>query len=198
MTTSSSEAIVVFESAVLESFAFLEGKFGFSKSCSRPNPQALIVRYENAEMFVNVMFGPPSYEPEMGFGRRGFDDLPSSFSFGAGDLIQLETDAASSTKSMQSEPIAREVAWLASLLAESGKDCLSGKVEPFHEMKLRRDSATKRLNQDNRKLERASEANAAWIAKDYRRFVELFAEQEGAVSPVDQKRLKIAMKRLSQ
>lgn len=196
MTQDRPNPSVLFEAAALENFTFLEQEFGFSKSVSRPNQQSVIVRYESAVAFVNLMFGPPAYGPEMSFGRLGIDDMPGAYSLEAGDLIQLNACRGWSNSDKHTDPITRQVAWFASLLAECGRPCLNGDSPIYSEMKARRDADVANWHREMREKARASKSNAAWEAKDYQAFVDLFSTSEGALSAVDQKRLDIARKRL--
>jgi hypothetical protein len=197
MTQDSPNPSVVFEAAVFENFTFLEQEFGFSKSVSRPNQQSVIVRYENRTIYVNLMFGPPAYEPEMSFGRLGIDDVPGSYSLEGGDLIQLGTCRDWSNNNKHSGSVTGRVVLFASLLNECGRPCLNGDSPVYSEMKARRDAAVSIWHREMRDKARASKSNAAWEAKDYQAFIDLLSTYEGALSAIDQKRLDIARERLS-
>ena len=126
-----------FEAAVLSSFAFLEQHHGFTHTVLRPSPHSFLVRYESRSLFVNLVFGPPAYEPEMSFGRLGIDDRQGGFSFEAGDLIQLASCQGWNPDIKPGDAVARQVAWFASLLKDCGRTCLLGDASVYEEMKSR-------------------------------------------------------------
>lgn len=187
----------LFEDAVLSSFAFLEQRYGFSKSTLRPTQQAVVVRYESPSLFVNLTFGPPAYEPEMSFGRLGIDDQQDGFSFEAGDLIQLQNCQEWAAPNLVSSGVIEgQVAWFASLLNECGKPCLLGDPAIYAEMKSRRESLVAEWQREERNKGRRNDIEAAWKAKDYSAVVALCSGYEGALSNVDQKRLEIAKEKV--
>lgn len=180
-----------FEVAASDSFRFLEQGYGLSKSTLRPNTNSVILRYESASMYVNVMYGPPAYEPEMSFGRRGIDDVPRGYSFEVGDLVQLET-----CRDRQSKPgsggIEGQVAWLASILEDCGKGCLDGDQSVYSDMKARRDRlvAEWRYQEQYEALSRS--IDAAWRDNDYKKIVDLCANYGGTLGSINKKRLRYA------
>lgn len=187
----------LFEDAVSNSFAFLERRYGFSRSTWRPTQQAVVVRYESPSLFVNLMFGPPAYEPEMSFGRLGIDDQPDGFSFEAGDLTQLKNCKDWAVpKPGPSGVIEGQVAFFASLLDECGKLCLLGDPAIYAEMKSRREALVAEWRREERDKVRSDKIDSAWKAKDYRTVVALFMEHEGDLNDVDRKKLEIAKERM--
>ena len=183
----------LFEDAVLNSFAFLEQRYGFSRSTLRPTQQAVVVRYESPSLFVNLTFGPPAYEPEMSFGRLGIDDQQGGFSLEAGDLIQLQNCQEWAAPNLGSSGVIEgQVAWFASLLNECGEPCLLGDPAIYAEMKSRREALVAEWQREERNKGRSRDIEAAWKAKDYRAVVALCSGYEGALSNIDQKRLEIA------
>lgn len=183
-----------FKAAVLSSFAFLEQHYGFSNTVLRPSPHSVVVRYESRSLFVNLVFGPPAYEPEMSFGRLGVDDRQGGFSFEAGDLIQLASRRGWTPNLKPDDAIARQVAWFASLLQECGQPCLLGDPSVYEEMKSRREAQVAEWQRDERTRRRDNEIDAAWQAKDYRAVVGLCSAYEGTLSKLNQKRLEFAKK----
>lgn len=184
-----------FEHTVLISFAFLERRYGFSHTVLRPSPHSVLVRYESRSLFVNLVFGPPAYEPEMSFGRLGVDDRQGAFSFEAGDLIQLASCQGWNPDIKPGDAVARQVAWFASLLQKCGQPCLLGDPAVYEEMKSRREAQVAEWQRDERKRRRDNEIDAAWKAKDYRAVVDLCSAYERTLSNLNQKRLKFAKER---
>lgn len=184
-----------FEAAASDSFRFLEQTYGFSKSTLRPNRNSVILRYESTSIFVNVMYGPPAFEPEMSFGRRGIDDIPGAYSFEAGDLVELEI-----CRDWQSKPgsggIEGQVAWLASMLKDCGKECLAGDQSVYHDMKKRRDRLVAEWRHQEHYGALSRNIDAAWRNKDYKRIVDLCANHSGPLGNLDSERLRYAQSRV--
>jgi hypothetical protein len=161
MTQTNLDPSVLFETAVFESFSFLEQEYGFSKKVSRPNQYSVFARYENAVIYVNLMFGSPAYEPEMSFGRLGLDDIVGAFSFEAGDLIQLDSSQGWSKSAENADRIKGQVAWFALLLRECGHPCLDGDSATYSEMKSRRNALVSTRRSEVLDKVRVSKSNAA-------------------------------------
>lgn len=180
-----------FEVAASDSFRFLEQRYGFSKSTLRPNTNSVILRYESASIYVNVMYGPPAYEPEMSFGRRGIDDVPGGYSFEVGDLVQLEI-----CRDWQSKPgsggIDGQVAWLASMLQDCGKECLVGDQSVYSDMKTRRGLLVAEWLHQEQYGALSRSIDAAWRDKDYKKIVDLCANYSGTLGDLNRKRLRYA------
>lgn len=188
---------VLFEGAVVNSFAFLEQRYGFSKSILRPSQQVVVVRYENSSLFVNLAFGPPAYESEMSFGRLGIDDQQGGFSFEAGDLMQLQNCQKWITPTLgSSQVIAGQVAWFAALLEECGKCCLLGDPAIYAEMKSRREALVEEWRREERSKGVRNDIEAAWKVRDYRALIALYSIYDGRLSNIDRKRLETAKSKL--
>jgi len=90
MQSSAQDKSAEFEAAVIGSFKFLESDHGFLRRLSQPQKYTRLVVYESAKLYVVLSYGPPAYEPEMSFGRRGIDDVSGAYSFHPGDLVELD------------------------------------------------------------------------------------------------------------
>lgn len=184
-----------FETAASDSFRFLEQKYGFSKSVSRPNGNSLVVRYEGPSIYVNVLHGPPAYEPEMSFGRRGIDDVIGGYSFEVGDLVQLEK--CRDWKSKQgSERVEDQVAWLASMLEDYGKECLLGDQEVYSNMMVKRDHLITKWRHEERYADLSRNIDAAWRQGNYKEIVALCGNYGGDLGNLNRKRLCYAQSRV--
>jgi hypothetical protein len=190
-----SDKPALFEAAVVDSFSFLERDYGFSKQITRPNQYSVFARYENAALYVNVMFGPPAYEPEMSFGRLEVDDVPGAYNFTVGDLSQLSACQGWTPKVDVKPALAADVAWMALFLRECGRLCLENDAGIYGEMKARRDTAIAKWHREELDKAAASQIEAAWKAKDYKAVVDICSAFDGTLSAVDGKRLAIAMER---
>jgi hypothetical protein len=180
-----------FEMAASDSFRYLEQRYGFVRSTLRPSVNIIILRYENASIYVNAMYGPPAYEAEMSFGRRDIDDVPGGYSFEVGDLIQLETCRDWQSKSV-SGGIEEQVAWLASMLEGCGQKCLVGDQSVYSEMKERRDRLAAEWRRQEEAAALSRSIDAAWRRKDYKKIVELCADYGGALGALEEGRLRYA------
>jgi len=181
-----------FEAGASDSFSFLEHNFGFVKSIVRPNTNSVILRYESPSIYVNVMYGPPAYAPEMSFGRRGIDDVAGGYSFEAGDLIQLEKYRDWQSKQTPSGGLEGQIAWLASLLAECGKESMLGDPAVYSDMKARRDRLVAEWQHQEQHGTLSRSIDAAWREMDYKTIVDLCANYNGPLGNLDTKRLHYA------
>lgn len=188
----------LFENAVQDNFAFLEKRYGLSRSVIRSTPQAVIIRYENEFIYVNLMFGPPAYEPEMSFGRLQVDDCDNGFSFEPGDLILLESCKNWHANNISDNTILNEVSWLASLLNNCGSSCLLGDESVFERMKERRENLIETWKNEENSKRVYQNIELAWKNKDYKAVVEGYSKYGRIQSKVDIKRLEIALQKINE
>lgn len=180
-----------FEAAASDSFRFLEEKFGFSKSTMRPDSGSVNLTYQSQLIYVNVVFGPPAYEPEMSFGRCGIDNVVGGYCFEAGDLIQL--DGCRDWRSKPGEgTLEGQVTWLASILEDCGKECLTGDQSIYNYMKCRRDILIDEQSIREQTDVLSNNVEAAWISRDYQRIVHLYSNYRGVLTELDRRRLRYA------
>ena len=139
MQTCTKDYSAEFEKAVIVNFKFLEVDYDCKRRSSRPQKYTQIVKYENTKLYVILSYGPPAYEPEMSFGRKGIDDVPGAYSFHPGDLIQLDCCRKWAWNKEQGNALESWVAELARLLTVCGAQCLTDDQLVFTQMKDRRD-----------------------------------------------------------
>ncbi|MDR2857358.1 MAG: hypothetical protein LBV50_05875 [Novosphingobium sp.] len=180
-----------FEAEVLRSFKFLEDNYGFRRRSSRPQKYTQIVTYENDKLYVVLSYGPPAYEPEMSFGRRGIDDAPGGYSFHSGDLVQLDCCRTWVWNKEQGNAIPNWVAELARLLATCGAQCLTGTPSVFAEMRTRRDGLIANWKHEEQLRGVRTKIESAWRAKDYRQVLDLYQSIDER-SALDEKRIGFA------
>lgn len=187
-----------FEDAVTEHFNFLEQEYGFRLSHIQQVGYTKIIKYESPLVYVNLMFGPPSYEPEMAFGRIGIDDVMGAQSFHPGDLVLLNGSA--NWKWGPVDPansvLVENVSGIAQILRECGSACLRGDQASFEEMIARRNSAVKAWQQEEKSSQVRKEAQIAWDNKDYSAVIKLYESVYGLLTPAEKKKLSIAKKQL--
>lgn len=183
-----------FEAAVLNSFKFLEAEHGFVRRSSRPQQYTHLVIYENSDLYVVLSYGPPAYEPEMSFGRRGIDDLSGAYSFHSGDLVQLDGCRNWVWNKDQNNPLANWIAELARLLALCGAQCLTGDPAVFTQMKARRDKLISDWKRDEKLKNVRAQIDSAWKAKDYKQVLHLYKAIDD-LTDLDNKRIAFAATR---
>jgi len=183
----------LFEDAVSRCFAFLEAQYGCTRSLFRPTGQAVVVYYESASFFLRLILGPPTFEPEMAFGRPGIDDGQDGFSFGPGDLMWLR-DGQSQARPDQiaTYAIEAQLAWFASLLRDRHPACLAGDLAIYAEMTSRRGTEVAKWRRAQRDGERSRQIEAAWKVRDYHAVIALCSGHEVVLGRLDRKRLAFA------
>lgn len=191
MQTSTQDQSAEFEAAVLDSFKFLEAEYGFLRRSSRPQKYTQLVIYENSELYVILSYGPPAYEPEMSFGRRGIDDAPGAYSFHPGDLIRLDCCQSWTWNKDHGNALASWVAELARLLTICGARCLAGNPVDFAQMKTRRDSLISDWQRDEKLKGVRAQINSAWREKDYKQVLHLYKSIDD-LTDFDKKRITFA------
>ncbi len=183
-----------FEAAVLDSFKFLESEHGFLRHSSRPQKYTQAVIYENSDLYVVLSYGPPAYEPEMSFGRRGIDNVPGAYSFHSGDLVQLDCCRNWVWNKDQNNPLTNWVTELARLLALCGTQCLTGNPAVFIQMKTRRDKLISDWKHEEKLKSVRTQIDSAWKAKDYKQVLHLYQAIDD-LTDLDNKRIAFAATR---
>lgn len=191
MQTSTQDQCAEFEAVVLGNFKFLETEHGFLRRSSRPQKYTQLVIYENIELYVILSYGPPAYEPEMSFGRRGIDDVPGAYSFHSGDLIQLDCCRDWTWNKDHGNALASWVAELARLIATCGVQCLCGNPVYFAQMKTRRDSLIADWQRDEKLKGVRAQIDSAWRVKDYKKVLHLYKSIHD-LTELDKKRISFA------
>jgi hypothetical protein len=191
MKISAQDKSAEFEAAVLYSFRFLESEHGFLRRSSRPQKYTQLVMYEKSDLYVVLSYGPPAYEPEMSFGRRGIDDVSGAYSFHSGDLVQLDCCRNWAWNKDQDNPLTNWVSELARLLALCGAQCLAGNSAVFTQMKTRRD---KLISDWTHEESVRAQIDSAWKAKDYKQVLHLY-ESIDDLTDLDNKRIAFAAAR---
>jgi hypothetical protein len=191
MQSSTEDKSLQFKLAVVSNFQFLEANHGFSRRSSRPQKWTQLVIYENLQLYVILGYGPPDYEPEMSFGRRGIDDLPGAYSFHPGDLVQLDCCRNWTWNKDGGNALGAWVADLARLLDVCGAQCLAGDQLVFAQMKARRDRLVADWKKDEKLKDVRAQIEPAWKAKDYRLVLQLY-EAIDELSDLDKRRIAFA------
>lgn len=193
---SSVDNYAVFERAVKDNFGFLEQQYGFRLIENKRVGYAKVIRYESPLVYVNIMYGPPAYEPEMSFGRIGVDDAQGARSFHPGDLVLLKSSSGWKWGAINPDnpAIVEIVSGHAQLLRECGSACLKGDQATFEEMKARRDNAVKVWHQEEKAKRVRKDAQFAWDSKNYRAVVGLYESIKDELTETEKKKLEYAKK----
>lgn len=198
MKSSAPDNYAVFEDAVRDSFGFLEQQYGFQLSQNKQVGYAKVIRYESPLVYVNLVYGPPAYEPEMSFGRIGIDDVQGARSFHPGDLVLLKSSSGWKWGAINPDHSAMMEIVLghAQLLRECGSSCLKGDQATFEEMKVRRDKAIEVWRQEEKVKQIRKDAQLAWDGKDYLAVARLYESIKGVLTDTEKKKLEYAKKRV--
>lgn len=191
MKTSVHDRSAEFEAAVLDSFKFLETDYGFLCRLSQPQKYTRLVIYENPKLYVVLSYGPPAYEPEISFGRRGIDDVPGGYSFHSGDLIQLDCCRDWTWKKDKDNALTNWVTELARLLRCCRVQCLGGDSLAFSQMRTRRDALIADWLRDEKLKGLRAQVDSAWRSKDYEQVLHVYKSIDD-LTELDKKRIAFA------
>jgi hypothetical protein len=190
------ENTLAFEEAVKKHFLYLVTDYGFQLSHIRQVDFVNSIKFESKEVYVNLFYGPPAYEVEVSFGRRGIDDLPGAHSFQPGDLTLLGRCPTWTWNSNESDKLRGSVAGYAQFLRECGSDCLRGDQLIFAEMKRNSDAFAQKWAQEERIKTVRQAANDAWRQKKYDKVVELYESIGTVLKGSEAKKLSYSRKHL--
>jgi hypothetical protein len=194
MNTSSSDPSDDFKLMVLDNFKFLETEYNFSYRSSKPHKYTQIIVYENLELYVVLSYGPPAYEPEMSFGRRGIDNISGGFSFHAGDLLQLDCCRDWTWDKLLDKSTLSWIRELARLLKSCGNQCLSGNSSIYSKMKARRETLVAEWLRDEKLKGLRAQIELAWRSKEYEHVIHLYKSIDD-LTEIDKRRIDFAISR---
>ena len=191
MKTTDQDKSAEFEAAVISCFNFLEADHGFLRRSARPQKYTQLVIYESRDIYVVLSYGPPGYEPDLSFGRRGVDDVPGGYSFDPADLIHLDCCIGWSWNKDKGNALPNWVAELARLFRSCGSKCLNGDSLVFTQMRDRRDRLVADWKRDERLKGLRAQIDLAWKAKDYHQVLSLYGSID-ELTDIDRKRITFA------
>lgn len=199
MNLSTLDNYAVFEEAVMNNFNFLVQQFGFRLDKIEQTGFVKIIRYESPLVYVNLIYGPPAYEPEMAFGRIGIDDAQGSQGFHPGDLVLLRSSFGWKWGAVnpKNSVLVEIVSGHAQVLRECGSACLLGDQASFEEIKVRRDSAIEAWHQEEKANSVRNDVLVAWEGKDYDAVGRLLESIETMLTDTEKKKLEYAKKQSS-
>jgi hypothetical protein len=180
-----------FRDTVLSSFKFL------TEVGLRPvQKHSTLVRYESADVFVNVYHGRVSFELGVEIGRL---NEPEQEKLTIGDIVasagaeKAEGFGQHVMFQVSSPDGVREfVPKLADLVQKYALPFVKGYATAYREaLQARSRAADQYMKQVNLRQVR-SKTDAAWQAKDYARVVELYSQMRSELSEIESKRLVYA------
>lgn len=182
-----------FEKLALDTFAFLDSKYGYR--CIESGPWR--VSFRSSKVFVSIIFdGNRSYELgcEIGLIEHHAGAVP----YNLGELLRCEgnADDQSSAQVTTTESLSKYAKHIASLLEKFGHSYLLGDDKAFDRLASLRNrecadyAARKRLQQARAMLEEA------WRSKQYVRIIELLSPLQEWLEPSEVKKLQYARKQL--
>ena len=173
------DRLIVYERLVRQNFRFLEDEYGFILTSKEVHNEHIVISYMSETVFVNLYYGPPGFELELSFGRRGIDDLPGSTSYGMGDLARLDEakgrhwESRVTFQANSFHNLCRCLPKLARLLKTYGGACLKGESATYEEMSVEREIGLLKYRIREELARMRSAAARAWKAKDYTEVVKL-------------------------
>jgi hypothetical protein len=176
-----------FEQNATAAFRFLETEFGFQRGETRPLPGGVVIAYNSEKVFVRVCYGPPEWDTQISFGRRGVDEPPSGSSFSIGHLKAPATAMPESLGSIE---------WQARILRVSGAALLSGNDADYERLVKARKAEIVVWVEKERLQDAVSAAERAWRDKDYRLVMETLEPFRGKLSALDARRLEYARRQV--
>ena len=185
-TIEQSDPDLGFVESARSAFAFLERLYAFEITRTEPT----LVRYESADVFVNVFHGRRSREVGVEIGL-----LSAEHGFGLSVLQEIHPNDTNSKNSRPTctsrEAVAAALGDHAHLLERIGGSALVGDAAEYGRLQAHMSSYWDQRNLDGIR----ERAWAAFGAKDYARVVELIARYEKYLSPAERKKLEIARSR---
>ena len=176
-----------FAKEVREHFSFLEVQRGFK--CIRQEKTS--VRYESADVYVNVYHGRSSFEIGVEIGNKS-----SEHSFNLEALVALFDKELSreywAAGGRTAEAVRRALKKQAEGLSRYGGSALSGHQSIFDRLEQLRTDRSAAMVLDSKAYQIRPKAEAAFRSGDYKEAVKLYSSIEAALSPIERKKLQLA------
>ncbi len=170
--------------------------FGFSLA----EADVSSVRFENANVFVTLVFSERSGELHFGIGL--LDDLYNGqerpFNLGEVRVVEPSIDREFTfLQAMTPESYQSSVSRVASILHDYGVGALKGNRAAFHSLAELRETESSRYMTEMEFRHARAEAANAWNERKFARFVELMEPFRDSLSKSEEKKLTIAKSSLS-
>ena len=186
-----------FVQVVLSSFSFLVNDHNFRVMKTEPT----FVRYESADVFVNIYHGRASFELGFEMGRlndgSGMEEQPYSLDM----IIELmgAKEETGYTFLQASTPtrVKELVPKLAKLVKTYAAPLFTGDPHTFEQLMQTRLQMSNQLYDDMRLRDVRRKADKAWQARDYVALVDLYESILEHLTPAEIKKLQYVKKRLT-
>ena len=179
-----------FTKKVREFFSFLEVQWEFK--CVRQ--ENTFVRYESADVYVNVYHGRSSFEIGVEIGNKS-----SEHSFNLEALVALFDKELSreywAAGGRTAKAVRRALKKQAEGLSRYGGSALSGHQSIFDRLEQLRTDRSAAMVLDSKAYQIRPKADAAFRRGDYKEAVKLYSSIEPALSSLERKKLKLAKKK---
>jgi len=176
-----------FSKEARELFSFLEVQWEFK--CVRQ--ENTFVRYESADVYVNVYHGRSSFEIGVEIGNKS-----SEHSFNLEALVALFDKELSreywAAGGRTAEAVRRALKKQAEGLSRYGGSALSGHQSIFDRLEQLRTDRSAAMVLDSKAYQIRPKADAAFRRGDYKEAVKLYSSIEAALSPIERKKLQLA------
>ena len=176
-----------FSKEARELFSFLEVQWEFK--CVRQ--ENTFVRYESADVYVNVYHGRSSFEIGVEIGNKS-----SEHSFNLEALVALFDKELSreywAAGGRTAEAVRRALKKQAEGLSRYGGSALSGHQSIFDRLEQLRTDRSAAMVLDSKEYQLRPKAEAAFRRGDYKEAVKLYSSIETALSPIERKKLQLA------
>jgi len=176
-----------FSKEARELFSFLEVQWEFK--CVRQ--ENTFVRYESADVYVNVYHGRSSFEIGVEIGNKS-----SEHSFNLEALVALFDKELSreywAAGGRTAEAVRRALKKQAEGLSRYGGSALSGHQSIFDRLEQLRTDRSAAMVLDSKAYQIRPKADAAFRRGDYKEAVKLYSSIETALSPIERKKLQLA------
>jgi hypothetical protein len=181
-------SLLRFADEVKRCFAFLEVR-GFR--CTRS--EATLVRFESAELAINIYHGRQSYE----IGLQ-IENMRGSDSYSFSEFLRLihneRTEQYRNYASHTVEGVAEGVKQLAELFLECYDAGLLNGSELFSRLKLQREAWARNYALETQLKQARKKAKSAWAEKDFCQVVRVLSPFQEHLSPSEIKMLEYAKK----
>jgi hypothetical protein len=176
-----------FSKEARELFSFLEVQWEFK--CVRQ--ENTFVRYESADVYVNVYHGRSSFEIGVEIGNKS-----SEHSFNLEALVALFDKELSleywAAGGRTAKAVRRALKKQAEGLSRYGGSALSGHQSIFDRLEQLRTDRSAAMVLDSKAYQIRPKAEAAFRSGDYKEAVKLYSSIEAALSPIERKKLQLA------
>lgn len=184
----------LFRGAVNKHFAFL-CQLGFTLSREANSEDWYCsLEYSSDVVSISVYYGPPEFHADLSFWRKA----DSKNIFGPSDLSMAGQNPETWKAEMHTTRIEKEVSWLASSVHSVEEQLCSGNIEFYDMLTIASRNRTARWHKEEKLRSVRDKAEVAWKQRDYAHTISLYSSISGELTPLEEKRLSYAGKKLNE